>query len=52
MKKYLQWKNIIIGKSDKNHPQAEEINKVVDETFTATSKMIKDITSFTAYKRN
>lgn len=52
MKKYFQWKNIIISKIDKNHPQAEEINKAVDETFTATSKMIKDITSFTDYKPN
>ena len=52
MKKYFQWKNIIIGKIDKNHPQAEEINKAAGETFTAISKMIKDITSVTDYKRN
>ena len=51
MKKYFQRKNIIIGKIDKNHPQAEEINKTLDETFNDTSKIIKDITSFTDYKR-
>lgn len=58
MKKYFQWKNIIIGKIDKSHPQSEEINKAVDElnktadeTFTSVGKMINDITSFTA-KRN
>ena len=52
MKKYFQRKNIIIGKIDKNHPQSEEINKAVDETFTATSKMVKDITSFIDSKLN
>ena len=52
MKKYFQWKNIIIGKIDKNHPQSEEINKAVDEAFTSVGKMINDMTSFTDYKRN
>lgn len=45
MKKYFQWKNIIIGKIDENHPQIDEIKKSVDETFTSVTKMIKDITS-------
>jgi len=59
MKKYFQWKNIIIGKIDKSHPQSEEIHKAVDEltktvdeTFTSVDKMINDITSFTDNKRN
>lgn len=51
------WKNIIIGKIDKNHPQSvtigeaiDEINNVVDEiskevdaTFTSFGKMKNDI---------
>ncbi|MFO1443677.1 hypothetical protein KDN24_10730 [Bacillus sp. Bva_UNVM-123] len=52
MKTYFQWKNIIIGKIDKNHPQSEEINKAVNETFTSVGKMINDITSFTDCERN
>lgn len=52
MKKCFQWKNIIIGKIDKNHPQSEEINKAVDETFTTVSKMINEISLFTDCKRN
>ncbi|GIN90243.1 hypothetical protein [Siminovitchia terrae] len=52
MKKYFQWKNIIIGKIDKNHPQSEEINKSLDKNFTSVSKMINEITSFTDCKRN
>lgn len=45
-------KNIIIGKIDKNHPQSEEINKAVDETFASVDKMINDLSSFTDCKRN
>lgn len=52
MKKNIQWKNIIVGKIDKKHPEAKEVNKAVDETFTEVSKMIKDITSFTDSKPN
>jgi hypothetical protein len=52
MKKYFQWKNIIIGKIDKNHPQSDEINKAVDETFTSVGKMINDITTINDNKRN
>ena len=57
LKKNFLWKNIIIGKIDKNHPQSEkidkavdeinkavdEINKAVDETFTSFGKMTNDI---------
>ncbi|MFC0417150.1 hypothetical protein ACFFHH_17215 [Cytobacillus solani] len=59
MKKYFQWKNIIIGIIDKNHPQSkeiykavDEINKVVDETFTSVGEMINEIKPYTDYKRN
>ncbi|WP_157684551.1 hypothetical protein [Cytobacillus praedii] len=52
MKKYFQWKNIIIGKIDKNHPQSAEIKKAADEAFTSVGKMINDITAITANKRN
>ncbi|MGE7113978.1 hypothetical protein [Lysinibacillus sp. NPDC047702] len=58
MKKNFLWKNIIIGKIDKNHPQSEkidkaldEISKALDETFTSVGKMTNDITSFTDDKR-
>lgn len=52
MKKYFQWKNIVIGKIDKNHPQSVEINKAADEAFTSVGKMINDITAITDNKRN
>ena len=57
MKKNFIWKNIIIGKIDKNHPQSEkiddtvdginnavdEISKTLDGTFTSFGKMTNDI---------
>ncbi|WP_342573725.1 hypothetical protein MHH37_15750 [Solibacillus sp. FSL K6-1781] len=57
MKKNFLWKNIIIGKIDKNHPQSEtidesideinntvdEISKEVEEIFTSFGKMTNDI---------
>jgi len=52
LKKNIQWKNLIVGKIDKKHPQSEEINKAVDDTFKEVNKMIKDITSFTDSKPN
>lgn len=52
MKKYFQWKTIVIGKIDKNHPQSVEINKAVEETFTSVAKMINDLTPFTDSERN
>lgn len=59
MKKYFQWKNIVIGKIDKSHPQSDEINKAsdefnkaADEAFTSVDRMINDIISFTDNKRN
>ena len=52
MKKYLQRKHIIIGKIDHNHPQSGEIKKSLEENFAITSKMLKDITSYTNTKRN
>lgn len=52
MKKYFQWKNIVIGKIDKHHPQSVEINKAADEAFTSVGKMINDIIANTDHKRN
>ncbi len=52
MKKYFQWKNIIIGKIDKSHPQSEELNKSLDESFSSAKKMINEVISFTDCKRN
>ena len=52
MKKYLQWKHIMIGKIDQNHPQSGEIKKSLEETFVISRKMLKDITSYTNNKRN
>lgn len=61
MKKISLWKNIIIGKIDKNHTQSEkideafdeinnevvEISKEVEESLTSFGKMTNDIN----YKR-
>ncbi|WP_175638453.1 hypothetical protein [Metabacillus schmidteae] len=44
MKNFLQWKSIIIGKIDKNHPQTEKINQTIDETFTSVNNIINELT--------
>lgn len=51
MKKYFQWKNIVIGKIDQNHPSSKEVNKAVEETLTSVSNMINDLSSATDRNR-
>ena len=43
MEKNFRWKNIIIGKIDKNHPQSEIIDKVVDEINKAVDEISKEV---------
>lgn len=43
MKKNSLWKNIIIGKIDKNHPQSEKIDKAVDEISKALDEISRPI---------
>lgn len=52
MKKFIQWKSIIIGKINKNHPQTEEINQTIDETFTSVNNIINDLTFICGSKHN
>lgn len=46
MKKNFLWKNIIIGKIDKNHPQTKEINKALDEMNKVLDEINRPLDEF------
>lgn len=42
MKPYFEWKNIIIGRIDQKHPQAQKMSEFLEEAFTSISKAINE----------